>query len=122
MHALTLEGTAPEAQAQRQATRPRTHAIVAEASGVYAGEGEADIRARAEVCCGTWHAQEPAVVANLLSALEQPLSSCEVHFPQSRVSLSRTTHLLERLHKEMRRQQRDIGMFHSAQGGAVLWY
>ena len=95
---------------------------MADASWVYDGDGEADIRARAEVFCVTWHAREPAAVANFLIDFDKTLSYCEVHFPQSRVSLIRTTNLLERFQKEMRRKQRDIGMFQSEQGCEVLWY
>ena len=40
----------------------------------------------------------------------------------SLVSLIRTTNLLERFHKEVRRKQRDIGMFQSEQGCEVIWY
>ena len=34
----------------------------------------------------------------------------------------RTTNLLERLHREARRKQHDIGMFQSERGCEVLWY
>src|SRR5206468_10263400 len=50
------------------------------------------------------------------------LCDLTVHFPRAYVSLIRTTHLLERFHKEIRRKQRDIGMLQSAAGGDVLWY
>lgn len=121
-HALPLEGTTPDAKATRKATRRRTNAIVADASWVDDGDGEADIRARAEAFGVTWHAQEPEAVANVAIDFEKTLAYCEVHFPQSCVSLIRTTHLLERFQKAMRRKQRDIGMFQSAQGCDVLWY
>jgi len=121
-HDLPLEATEPEDKAQRKAKRHRKKAILADASWVYDGDGEADIRARAEVFCATWHTQEPEAVANFLIDFDKTLSYCEVYFPQSRVSLIRTTNLLERFHKEMRRKQRDIGMFQSAQGCDVLWY
>ena len=45
-----------------------------------------------------------------------------VEFPRAHVSLMRTTNLLERFHKEIRRKQRDIGMLQSEAGGDVLWY
>jgi len=121
-HDLPLEATEPEDKAQRKAKRHRKKAILADASWVYDGDGEADIRARAEVFCATWHTQEPEAVANFLIDFDKTLSYCEVYFPQSRVSLIRTTNLLERFQKEMRRKQRDIGMFQSAQGCDVLWY
>ena len=119
---LTLETPAPDDQAQRQAKRHRKKALLADASWVYDGDGEADIRARAAVFCVTWHAREPEAVANFLIDFDTTLSSCEVHCPQSRVSLIRTTHLRERFHKERRRKQRDIGMLQSAPGCDGLWY
>jgi transposase-like protein len=45
-----------------------------------------------------------------------------IAFPASLFGLIRTTNLLERFQKEMRRKQRDIGMFQSEQGCEVLWY
>ena len=36
--------------------------------------------------------------------------------------IEETTNLLERFHKEIRRKQRDIGMFQSEQGCETLWY
>jgi transposase-like protein len=45
-----------------------------------------------------------------------------VDFPLAQVSLIRTTNLLERFHKEIRRKQRDIGMFQSETGCEVVWY
>jgi len=45
-----------------------------------------------------------------------------VEFPRAHVSLIRTTNLLERFHKEIRRKQRDIGMLQSEAGCDVLWY
>jgi hypothetical protein len=44
-----------------------------------------------------------------------------IDLPASLASLARTTNLLERFH-EMRRKQRDIGMFQSEQGCEALWY
>lgn len=122
LHDLPLAGTTPADTATRKAKRRRKNAILADASWVYAGDGEADIRARAEGFKVTWHAQEPEAVANFAIDFDKTLSYCEVDFPQSRVSLIRTTNLLERLHKEMRRKPRDIGMLQSAQGCDVLWY
>ena len=119
---LPLEGPTPDDKATRKAKRRRKKAILADASWVYDGAGEADIRARAEVFEVTWHAQEPAAVANFWIDFDKTLSYFAVHFPQSCVSWIRTTNLLERFHKEMRRKQRDIGMFQSEQGCEVLWY
>jgi len=55
-------------------------------------------------------------------SLDKTLAYLAVDFPQPLASLIRTTNLLERFHKEIRRKQRDIGMFQSEQGCEVLWY
>lgn len=52
----------------------------------------------------------------------QPLRYVSVDVPQAYVSLIRTTNLLERFHKAIRRKQKDIGMFQSATGCEVFWY
>ena len=57
-----------------------------------------------------------------MNGFEQTLSYLSVDFPRAHVSLIRTTNLLERFHKEIRRKQRDIGMFQSATGCEVFWY
>jgi transposase-like protein len=53
---------------------------------------------------------------------EQTLRYLSVDFPRAHISLIRTTNLLERFHKEIRRKQRDIGMMQSEAGCDVLWY
>jgi transposase-like protein len=45
-----------------------------------------------------------------------------VDFPKASVSLIRTINLPGRFHKEIRRKQRDIGMFQSETGCEVVWY
>ena len=61
-------------------------------------------------------------VANFFLEFDKTLAYLAIDFPQPLASLIRTTNLLERFHKEMRRKQRDIGMFQSEQGCEVLWY
>jgi len=89
---------------------------------MYALDVEGEIRAQAQVFRDTWEAREPQAVAAFFHDFEQTLCDLTVHFPRAYVSLIRTTHLLERFHKEIRRKQRDIGMLQSAAGGDVLWY
>jgi transposase-like protein len=89
---------------------------------VYNGESEGDRRGRAEGFRATWHTREPETVANVCVDFDKTLSYVQVEVPQSLASLTRTTTLLERFHKETRRKQRDIGMFQSEQGCEVLWY
>ena len=120
--ALEGEAAAVEDPSTRKAKQQRKKAILADAGWVYGGESEADIRARAEVFRDHWQAREPKAVANLLLDFDKTLAYLTIDFPLSLASLIRTTNLLERFHKEMRRKQRDIGMFQSEQGCETLWY
>ena len=119
---LPVEPSGDAAQATRQAKRQRKKALVADASQVYKGAGAADIRERAARFQDTWKGREPEAVANFFVDFEKTLSYLAIDFPESLASLIRTTNLLERFHKEMRRKQRDIGMFQSEQGCEALWY
>jgi transposase-like protein len=65
----------------------------------------------------TWEGGEPQAVAAFFHEFEQTLGYMTVAFPRAHVSLIRTTNLLERFHKEIRRKQRDIGMLQSEAGG-----
>ena len=89
---------------------------------MYSPDGATEIRARAEGFCTTWGPREPQAVENFFVDFEQTLSYLTVDFPRAFVSLIRTTNLLERFHKEIRRKQRDIGMFQSEQGCEAVWY
>ena len=117
-------GTAgePSVPPSRQAKKERKRAILADASQIYATDVESEMRAQAQVFRDTWEAREPQAVAAFFHDFEQTLCYLTVHFPRAYVSLIRTTNLLERFHKEIRRKQRDIGMLQSAAGSDVLWY
>ena len=118
-----LEGAAAavEDHPTRKAKR-RGKSILADAGRVYDGASEADIRARAEVFRDAWQGREPKAAANLFLDFDKTLAYLAIDFPLSLASLIRTTNLLERFHKEMRRKQRDVGMFQSEQGCETLWY
>jgi len=95
---------------------------LADASRVYEGAGAADIRERAARFQDTWQGREPQAVANLVVDFDKTVSYLAIDCPASLPSVIRTTNLLERLHKEMRRKQRAIGRFQREQGCAALWY
>src|SRR5262245_32181649 len=80
------------------------------------------MRERAEVFRQAWADREPAAVANFLVDFDKTLAYLSIAFPEPFRGLIRTTNLLERFHKEIRRKQRDIGMFQSEQGCETLWY
>ena len=119
---LVLEPVCPESKAIHKAKLARKKAILADASHVYASDVEVEIRARAVTFRTQWEACEPQAVANFFTDFDKTLCYLEVDLPRSCVSLIRTTNLLERFHKEVRRKQRDIGMFQSERGCEVLWY
>ena len=109
-------------QAVPQAKRARKKAILANASWVYEGKSAADIESRARLCAMIWRAREPEAVANWWVNFHQTLAYLSGDMAPSLVPLIRTTNLLERFHKEVRRKQRDLGMCQSEQGCEVVWY
>ncbi len=69
-----------------------------------------------------WQGREPEAVANLWVNFHKTFAYLSVEITPSLHPLIRTTNLLERFHKEVRRKQRDIGMFQSEQGCEAIWY
>jgi transposase-like protein len=119
---LARHGEASDDQAKRPATTARKKAIVADAGALYDHETEEDIRAQAEVWREVGQEREPKAVANFVTDFDKTFASLRVDFPQSLGVFIRTTNRLERFHTEMRRQQRDSGMFQSEEGCEALWY
>ncbi len=95
---------------------------MADAGAMYDHETEEDIRAQAEVFREAWQEREPKAVANFFTDFDKTFAYLRVDFPKSLGVLIRTTNRLERFHKEMRRKQRDIGMFQSEEGCEAIWY
>jgi transposase-like protein len=118
---LEVDGSLDDTQAVRNAKQARQQALWADAGRLYAGDVEADIRAQAAAFRATWEGREPKAVANVFTDFAKTFSSLQVDFPKSLAPLIRTTHLLERFHREVRRKQSDIGMFQSERGCEVLW-
>jgi transposase-like protein len=77
---------------------------------MYATDVAGEMRARAQVFRDTWETREPQAVAAFFHDFEQTLCSLTGHVPRAHVSLMRTTNVLERFQKAIRRQQRDIGL------------
>jgi transposase-like protein len=119
--ALAEQAVEGDAQATRKTKRRRQKAILVDASKVYEGTSEAALREQADVFRETWHGRESQAVANFLLDFDKTFAYWAIDFPPPLASLIRTTNLLERFHKEMRRKQHDIGMFQSEQGCEVLW-
>ena len=119
---LQVEPSGDVEQATRKAKRQRKKAVLVEASWVYAGASEPQRRERAEVFRQAWADGDPDAVANFLVDFDKTLAYLSIAFPASFRGLIRTTNLLERFHKEMRRKPRDIGMFQSEQGCEALGY
>jgi len=120
--ALEVDDEAHDDQARRKTKTARKKAILADAGVIYTQKTEGDIRAQAEVFRETWQEREPKAVANFFTDFDKTLAYLRVDFPASLGILIRTTNRLERFHKEMRRKQRDIGMFQSEAGCEAIWY
>src|SRR6266446_4748682 len=120
--ALEADGETRDDQAKRQAKTARKKAILADAGAMYAHETASGRRAQAAVFRETWQEREPKSVANFFIDFDKTLAYLRVDLPASLGVLIRTTNRLERLHKEMRRTQRDIGMFQSEAGCEAVWY
>jgi len=119
---LEVDGETSDDQAKRKAKTARKKAILADAGAIYAHETASGMRAQAEVFRETWQEREPKSVANFFIDFDKTLVYLRVDFPASLRVLIRTTNRLERFHKEMRRKQRDIGMFQSEAGCEAVWY
>jgi transposase-like protein len=61
-------------------------------------------------------------VAAFFVDFDKTLAYLTVDVPDALLTWIRTTNLLERFHREARRQQHDIGMFQSERGCEGLWY
>ena len=119
---LAVHGETSNDQAKRKAKTARKKAILADTGAIYDHETEDDIRAQAEVFREVWQEREPKAVANFFTDFDKTFAYLRVDFPKSLGVLIRTTNRLERFHKEMRRKQRDIGMFQSEEGCEAIWY
>jgi transposase-like protein len=120
--ALAVDGETSDDQAKRKAKTARKKAILADAGAIYAHATESGMRAQAEVFRETWQEREPKSVANFFIAFDKTFAYLRVDVPASLGVLIRTTNRLERFQKEMRRKQRDIGMFQSEAGCEAVWY
>ncbi len=119
---LEVDGEVSDDKAKRKARRARKKAILADAGAIYGHATEGAMRAQAEVFRETWQEREPKAVTNFFTDFDQTLAYLKVDFPESLGVLIRTTNRLERFHKEMRRKQRDIGMFQSEAGCEAIWF
>jgi len=120
-HALEVEDDLADAKAVRKAKQARKKAMLADAGQRSASDGEGDIRAQAAAFRKTWDVRESKAVANCFTDFDKTFSYFQVDFPRSLLPLIHTTNLLERLHKEVRRKQGDIGMLQSERGCEGLW-
>jgi putative transposase len=119
---LEVDGEASDDKATRKARTARKKSILSDAGAIYKHQTEDGIRDQAEVFRETWQEREPKAVANFFTDFDKTLAYLRVDFPASLGVLIRTTNRLERFHKEMRRKQRDIGMFQSEAGCEAIWF
>ena len=113
---LEVDGSLDDTTAVRNAKQARKQAMLADAGRMYAGDVEADIRTQAAAFRATWEGREPKAVANFFTDFDKTLSYLQVDFPMSLAPLIRTTNLLERFHKEVRRKHMTLGCFKANEG------
>jgi len=109
------EMTRIERQAQRQA-------VLREASEVYRGKDESEIRQNLEAFRVKWGEREPKAVATLGRDFDQTLAYLKVleaarlKGEEWRVECLRTTSLLERVQRHFRQKARQVVIAHSEKG------
>ena len=112
------EMTRIERQAQRQA-------VLREASEVYRGKDESEIRQNLEAFRVKWGEREPKAVATLGRDFDQTLAYLKVleaarlKGEEWRVECLRTTSLLERVQRHFRQKARQVVIAHSEKGVAA---
>ncbi len=110
------EGMSPKERRQRR------HEVLADATWVYRGQDEGEIRQRLEEFRAKWQGQEPKAVETLERNFDQTLAYLQVldkarrRREEWKVECLRTTSPLERVQREFRHKARQATIFHSHKG------
>lgn len=114
-----VEGTPEMTREERQ---ERRQAVLRDASAIYRGKDESDIRQRREGFRAKWQEKEPKAVATLDRDFDQTLSYLNVREKarlkgeEWRIEYLRTTSLLERVQRHFRKKARQVVIAHSKLG------
>src|SRR3990172_3732849 len=110
----------PDGFSAEQARRLRTQ-IVRQAAALFRAPDEAAAQTALHAFCSTWIASQPAVVTTLQRDLPDTFQFYAVlaRFPRWRSASLRTTSLLERLNRALRRLFRAAAAYHSERGLAA---
>lgn len=105
----------------RPAARRVRRQIIRQAAAIYRAPDEPTARARLHAFWERWQVDQPQVVATIQREVEATLQFFALlrRFPHWRATALRTTSLLERLNRRLRRLFRVASAFHSHQGLAV---
>ena len=103
-----------------EANKETRKQLLEQASAIYQAESAADARARLATFAQTWLAQAPKTVATLTRDFEQTIA----YYALDGVAreLIRSTSLLERTNRELRRTFRQVCGFGSLKGAEVAIY
>ncbi|MDP9226772.1 MAG: transposase [Actinomycetota bacterium] len=120
-HKLRNVGQAVKAAggATRAAKRAQRRQVVQEAAAIYQAEERATILERRDAFVTKWQESEPDAVATLLRDFDQTLVYLEVRGSDGerwQARYLRTTSVLERLNRTLRRLVRQVVLFHSPVG------
>jgi putative transposase len=91
-----------------------------QASALYRAGSAEQARGRLAVCAQTWRARTPKAVATLERDFEQTIANSALE--EVARELIRTTSLLERTNRELRRKFRQVCCFGSSTGAEVAIY
>jgi transposase-like protein len=106
----------------REERRERRQAVLRDATDVYRGKDEAEIRGRLAAFRATWAEREPKAVATLERDFAQALAYLPVQErartdgQEWRVECLRTTSPLERVQRQFRQKARQVVVAHSEKG------
>lgn len=103
-----------------EAQRESRQRAMEQAAAIYEAESAEQARLRLALCCATWQAQAPKAVATLQRAFEETIAYYAL--PSLACELVRTTSLLERANRELRRKFRQAGCFTCRTGLEVALY
>lgn len=102
----------------RDETQAFKHSLLHQAQAVFYASSADEAAQRRDAFCAQWHAQQPEVVATLCRDWPEsmPFFHILVRFPAWSRHYLRTTSLLERVNRMLRRLFRAASAFHSAPG------
>ncbi len=103
-----------------EANKETRKQLVEQASAIYQAENASEARASLQAFAETWQARTPKTVATFTRDFEQTIANSALEGVAREII--RTTSLLERTNRELRRKLRQVCCFGSPKGAEVAIY